>query len=365
MMTTLLPLENAIDQHLRNDGSAAAPTLETFTTLCQQVLVDMSVVYKQYMSKAVLDQSTNQAHLILTHLSDKLSDTPAASNHMRVLQTLINQFEQYYGQHIKAENPIAHYQSQQLQALVAKRLPDITTQLKRKAVPIPYLDELVYAMASLFQPGKLPELQHYHRSYITRLLDALEHMANDQRDKPWPERFISLLVNIDFNYMGFYNRWADLQNAQLDIALTQGNVAAILMQMDIKLAWYRTKTQLAYDPYNRSLLHYMQEYLRFKKKEIKLSTESQASSAYAFIPLQLNGNQAKLFFHACYAVGLYDASSKEEAAKFVAQHIRTDFGTVLSPHSLRKYDKDKLAPHADFVIRKLKAMTKYLEDDFR
>lgn len=73
----------------------------------------------------------------------------------------------------------------------------------------------------------------------------------------------------------------------------------------------------------------------------------------------------QLFFHACYAVGLYDASSKEEAAKFVAQHIRTDFGTVLSPHSLRKYDKDKLAPHADFVIRKLQAMTKFLEDDFR
>lgn len=365
MMSTLSILQEAVEQYVSAEGTNLLVTAESIDTFCNQVLSDMSVVYRQCTSLEMASQDANQCYVFLIQIIDKLWGKPHLLPIFYSLHDMLCKFEHRYGHYIKPCNSLPLYQQQHLQEEVNKRLPDLIDKLHKKSIPNIYLDELDYAMKSLFHPGKMPELRYDHCKYIPKFLGALEAMADDQRSKPWSDRFTRLLVNLNFNYMGFYNRWESKQNEQFDAANLQGTVHAALIGLESELNQYGTTNQLAYHPDHKSLLEHMWDYLQMQKKRIKRVDGNEMQRLYPFIPLRLNGHQSKLFFHAFCAAHLFPTTRKEDSAKAVAANIRTESGTALTFQSLNRYDRDKLAPHAPFVIRKLKEMTLFLEDDFK
>ncbi|MBE8722159.1 hypothetical protein C4F40_15630 [Sphingobacterium sp. Ka21] len=364
-MSTLSILQEAVDQHVSVEATHLSVAAESVDTLCNQVLSDMSAVYRQCASLDMAAQDANQCYVFLTRIIDKLWGKPHLLQVSGALHDLLCKFEHRYGHYIKSCSTLPLYQQQVLHDEVARRLPDLIDKLHKKSIPHIYLDELDYAMKSLFHPGKIPELHYSHRTYLPRFLGALEAMADDERSKPWTDRFITLLVNLNFNYMGFYNRWESKQNEQFDAANLQGTVHEGLIRLESELKQYGNANQLAYHLDHKPLLEHMWDYLQMQKKRVKHADGNEMQRLYPFIPLRLNGHQSKLFFHAFCAADLFPITRKEDSAKAVATNIRTESGTALTFQSLNRYDRDKLAPHAPFVIRKLKEMTLFLEDDFK
>ena len=364
-MSTLSILQEAVDQYVSVEATHLSVTADSVDRVCKQVLSDMSAVYRQRTSLDMAAQDANQCYVFLIQIIDKLWGKAHLLHIFDSLQDLLCKFEHRYGHYIKPCNTLPLYQQQILQDEVARRLPALINKLHKKSIPHIYLDELDYAMKSLFHPGKMPELRYDHRTYLPKFIGALEAMADDKRSKPWTDRFTKLLVNLNFNYMGFYNRWESKQNEQFDAANLQGTVHDALIRLESELKQYGTPNQLAYHPEHKPLLDHMWDYLQMQKKRAKRTDANEMQRLYPFIPLRLNGHQSKLFFHAFCAADLFPTTRKEDSAKAVAANIRTESGTALTFQSLNRYDRDKLGPHAPFVIRKLKEMTLFLEDDFK
>src|SRR5690606_10727011 len=147
----------------------------------------------------------------------------------------------------------------------------------QKNIPAVYLAELSSAINSLFTVGKLPELKFSHRHYLHTFLTALEEMAADQRKKDWTTRFLHILINYNFNHIGFFNRWKELQACLLsDEHLDQKNLS-LLQKQGEDLQFHIRVPSYSYDPLRPALATYMQDYLRTTLDVIKNKIEENPS----------------------------------------------------------------------------------------
>lgn len=365
MIASLYILQEALSDYLAKEGMDQSQLSHSLHMLCKQTMHDISLKYGEYSKTELAMQACNQCYVILVHLLDLIQQSTSTEMLIHPLQLLLQSFKLHYGLQLDPDNSLAIYEQVTLEDSIQGQLPELLDKLQRKGIPAYYLDELHYAMDSLFHPDKLPELKLYHQHYLPKFIGALAQLADDERDKDWPTRFVNILVTYNFNYMGFYNRWEKQQDPLLQEAMVQGTIEEKLLQLEMVLNRYSRMPNLSFTLHDKSLLHYMKAYLRIKKKQIKYQVEQGLLDNQSFILLNMNANEAKLLFHGLYSVKMFIASSKEEAAKYVAPNIRTRAGTSITSASLAKYDKEKLEAHAHIVIRKVKEMLKVMEDQFR
>lgn len=365
MISTLLILQRSIDQYQDFDNADLLIKEDTLADLCHNILVEQAQIYRQSPNKDIAESMSNLCYRFLVQLLNETYTLPKADKLFTAISHLMNSFELFYGQHIQPDNVLAQYEVERLQYYVKDRLGTILLQLKKKDINTVFLDEIQNAMDSLFKNDKNPQLQYYHRQYIPRLIQTLGQMANDCRPKNWQYRLIATLVGFNFNYLGFYNRWAQYQDELLGQAAANGKSKEALLSLEKEISTYQQHAQMGYNMHDRDLKAYMQEYLRLERKQLKHAQDFTSDPAYSFIPFNANGNQIKLLFHVFYKVDLFVAENKEEAAKHIAPNIRTREGNPLTVQSLAKHDKTKLEDQYPSVIRKLKETVKILEEEYR
>lgn len=365
MISTISPLQEAVEQQLLASRSELSRPELSIDVLCAQTLSEMASVYRQSHNHDTMAQDINQCYVSISLMLDMFVLYAPSHLYFQSIDTMLCRFEQRYGHYIQPGTTLSLHRQEQLKKEVARRLPQITDKLLQKKISTVYLDELSYAMDSLFSSGKVPELCYAHLSYLPKLFDALENMADDVRDKAWADRYIHLMIRFNFNHMGFYNRWKDEQNELFEAALLEGTIAEELIRLEAQLKQYSTNKKMAFCQQHKPLLNHMWDYLSIQKKRIKQRVGTDESTEQAAITLQLNGHQTKLLFHVFYAVGLFPAGTKEEIAKTVAPHIRTAADIRLSAQSLSKYDREKLINHAPYLTRKVKLMLEFLEQNFK
>ncbi|MFD2555233.1 hypothetical protein [Sphingobacterium tabacisoli] len=365
MTSTLLILQRNIDQYHDFGEADFFVKEDALAELCHNILVEQAHIYRQSPNKDIAESMSDRCYRLLTQLLNETYALPKADKLFTAISHLMNSFELCYGQHIQPDNILALCEVDRLHCYVKDRLGPILLQLKNKGIRAIFLDEIQHAMDSLFENDKNPQLQYYHRQYIPRLIQTLGQMASDCRPKNWQYRLIATLVGFNFNYLGFYNRWAQYQDELLEQAAANGKSKEALLSLEKEICTYQQHAQIGYNIHDRDLKAYMQEYLRLERKQLKQAQDITSASAYSFIPFNANGNQLKLLFHVFYKVDLFAAENKEEAAKHIAPNVRTREGNPLTVQSLAKHDKAKLEDQYPFVIRKLKDTVKILEEEYR
>lgn len=369
MINVLTILQEAVDKQHLVDTVVTAQQVEAIDQLCKQTLQDMAVIYRHCSSIEVASEHVNQCYNFLKNLLDDLWLAPSMLVLFNSLSAFQQRFEQRYGQYIQPSNLLPLHRQQQLQDEVNDRLPLIIKKLSKKAITACYLEEVSFGMISLFQSSKLPELCYAHQSYIPKLLDSLENMADDKRDKKWCERFVTLLVNLNFNYSGFCNRLVE-QIDQHILPMSSKEAKEYLIERIAKVENEAQHPLFAFSLHRPHLLDYLHKHYSHRLKcleehEYDINSEDPEQDKTSFITLELNSYQINLFFHASHAVKILPKGSKEESAKIVAAALRTANGVKLSAANLSKYDKEKLLPHAPYMIRKFKDMAKFLEQHFK
>lgn len=358
-------MQEAVEQQLLDSSSVHPRSGQTIDELCTKVLSEMASIYRQSHNPDTMAQDINQCYVSISLMLDMFVLYAPSHPYFQSIDTMLRRFEQRYGHYIQPGTTLSLHRQEQLKKEVARRLPQITGKLLQKKISTAYLDELSYAMDSLFNSGKMPELCYAHLSYLPKLFDALENMADDERDKAWADRYVHLMIRFNFNHMGFYNRWKDEQNELFEAALLEGTISEELIRLEAQLNQYSTNKKMAFSRQHKPLLNHMWDYLSIQKKRIKQRVGTEETTEQPAITLQLNGHQTKLLFHTFYAVGLFPVGTKEEIAKTVAPHIRTAADIRLSAQSLSKYDREKLINHAPYLIRKVKLMLEFLEQNFK
>lgn len=369
MMTALSIVQEAIEPYTLHNTLATAQQAVAIDQLCKQTLEDMASIYRQYSSLEIASQHVNQCYIFLTNLLDELWLAPSMLLLFNSIAGFQQRFEQRYSQCILAGNVLPLHQQQQLQDEVNQRLPLLIKKLSKKAITPCYLEEISFGMSSLFQTSKLPELCYAHQSYIPKLLDSLENMADDKRDKKWCERFVTLLVNLNFNYSGFCNRLSEQIDKHI-LDMSSKEAKEFLNERIAKVENEAQHPSFAFSLHRPHLLAYLHKHYSHRLKSIEeheydSNYEDPAEDKTSFITLELNSYQINLFFHASHAVKILPKGSKEESAKIVAEGVRTANGVKLSAANLSKYDKEKLLPHAPYMIRKFKDMARFLEQHFK
>ncbi|MBL1411517.1 hypothetical protein [Sphingobacterium faecale] len=365
MISTLTPLQDAVEQQLSGSVGTLTKPSPPIDGLCAQALSEMASIYRQPHNHDTIVQDINQCYVSINLMLDMFGLYNPAHPYFQSIDTMLSRFELRYRHYIQPGTTLSLHRQEQLKKEVARRLPQITGKLIQKKINTAYLDELSYAMDSLFNSGKMPELCYAHLSYLPKLLDALKNMADDVRDKAWADRYIHLMIRFNFNHMGFFNRWKDEQDQLFEAALLEGTIADELIRLEAQLKQYSTNTEMAFCLQDKPLLNHMSDYLSIQKKRIKQRVGIDERTEQPPITLQLNGHQTKLLFHTFYAVGLFPVGTKEEIAKTVAPNIRTAADIQLSAQSLSKYDREKMINHAPYLIRKVKLMLEFLEQNFK
>lgn len=210
MISTLYPLQQAIDRlQTVDDEHTSQKAAEEIVQVCDSIQIEAVLAYRKYKNANAAQLAFQQYHRKLIRLQVVIYTQLKLHNNTHItliinkINSLIEEHEIIYFDHLDLATPLpAHYQDQ-LAEQVYSVLPDISARLLDKGILHCYISELAHAMDSLFTRDKLPTICYHHRYYIPQLLNALKQLAFDKRQKSWLYRFIELLINYNFNYMGF------------------------------------------------------------------------------------------------------------------------------------------------------------------
>src|SRR3546814_159777 len=187
---------------------------------------------------------------------------------MAAVGKLLNYHERLYHDLLDPAEPLPAFHAGTLKMSVYDALPALVQQLEAKKVPSPYLSELRHAMDTLFAEGKPPLLTYHHRTYLPHLIGMLKQLAGDRRQKDWSKRFVESLVNYNFNYMGFFNRWQEARDGELEAARKDGSTPALVSGWYDTLQHHTPIPDLAFVPRQPSLLEHMTLYVCAKASAV-------------------------------------------------------------------------------------------------
>src|SRR5690606_32632614 len=216
---------------------------------------------------------------------------------------------------LDATEALPAFRAEKLKASVYETLPPVVEQLRNKQVPSLYLDELGYAVDALFTESKPPLLTYHHGSYLPGFIGLLQQLADDDRPKDWPKRFVEALVNYNFNYMGFFNRWQEASDAEFAAASKTGRTPQLVSDWYDTLQHHTPVPDLAFVPRLPSLLDHMAVYIGTKATTLLGTQETPAHEPSAAIVTSLNSGLLSLDFHYRYKIGYYSYANKLEATK--------------------------------------------------
>lgn len=272
---------------------------------------------------------------------------------LTALEQLLERIEFLFKNDIDPTTNLPCHYRDKISTYVYNRIPAIFDRLAKKNIPLVYLHEIHSAIDSLFEEGKIPYIQYRHQEYLIQLLDALAQLAEDNRQrKNWHCRFLILMINFNFNHMGFFNRWKEFY--QTDPIFMEN-----LLRFPKHFSCIR---DFAYDSNRSSLLKLMCEYV-----QTELSQSQQTSSEKddeQFIHSNFNGKELKLWLHLCVKANITRSSEKKEVAAEFSKLIKTKEGILLTPHTLTKMDKSVEYAAAVRILRTLNNMQAELRELF-
>lgn len=371
MISTLGILQEAIDKlKATQDGKSLHEAAQEALCVCENIHTEAILIYRQYQNIDMARFAFQQYHRKLIRLQAivysllKLHNNTHITLVINKINKLIEEHEIIYFDHLDLATPLPTHYQDQLAEQVHAALPDISARLLDKGILHCYISELAYAMDSLFARDKLPTICYHHRYYIPQLLNALKQLAFDKRQKSWLHRFIELLINYNFNYMGFFNRWREQQDQHLQQAILQEKSGEYFRLSKQALRHYSPPSQMAFDLRHSSLLEYMRDYVSSQKRDYKQAQHEAEMAHPSALHTSLSSLEMTIDFHYKYKFNYYPHPTKREAAKAYAQAHRSKTGQYISPHTLEKLDKKELEAAATKMRSKLLKIAQQIKEDF-
>jgi hypothetical protein len=356
MITSLYPLMLLIETFAHISPSSRTKQLEAIASACTEHLNDALALHRQYTHADQAIRGIQLYHTQLLRLHEVLytcCDLSISEEHNAILRVeeLLESVEFLFKKDINPLTPLPQHHEKRIRQYIDLHLEDSLERLRLKQIPQAYLDEVHSAIESLFQRGKIPYLQYHHQQYLVQLIDALRQLAQDERQhKNWPSRFLILMINFNFNHIGFLNRWKEFYEA--DPAATDN-----LLRYP---QHFSAIPGFAYDPNRSTLLMLMCQYIETESADDK----SSSAVPYRFIHSNLNGKELKLWLHLCVKAKVMRSSEKKEAAEEFSKLVKTKEGILLSIHSLTKMDRGSEFPAAVHLRKVLKTMLNELHEKF-
>ncbi|WP_144062770.1 hypothetical protein [Sphingobacterium paucimobilis] len=265
---------------------------------------------------------------------------------------------------LPSNTPPLHLQ-QLLSGEVERRLPAICDKLAEKAIPESYILELEFALKTLFNPCKQPFCNYAHLSYLPQLLDGLEDMAHDDRDKAWTDRFVFLMIRFNFNYPGFFNRWMEQVAQSLQPLDTAHERQQYLAYIEHQLQLSYCSTDFCFDQLREPLLEQMRLYVSSILEKLEDSSDDITLEEDTALLTTLSGDELNLLFYYLYKAKVFDYPSKRETAKAFATFIHSKTNRRISYKTLEKFEKAALEASAIKMRRLLTSIIKAIDHDFR
>ncbi len=359
MLVLLHELEFAVDLH-GTDGYDDA----YIAGLCLQLITAIPREFRQYPDQEIAKADFLRYHRALVGLCNRVYRS--FSEIVRTaIRDLLVRHEKLYHDLIDPQQPLPCAYMEGLKAEIYADLPQLAAQLAQKCVPQEYVTELRHAADSLFTAAKRPVLTYHYRTYLPDFFGMLGQLANDARDKKWPERFVESLVNYNFNYMGFFNRWRERREAEFQAARNAGNVQALLSGWHDVLQHYTPVPGLAFIPGQASLLEHMTVFLCAKAASLLDWKDGQSVAAAPVLKTTHNSKIQSLDFRYRYKQGLYPYRNMEEAAKdYSATHL-SKTGRHISPHTLQRSDTLEMEDAVHIYLQQLTKMIEEIRSDFK
>ncbi|PRD48530.1 AbiH family protein [Sphingobacterium haloxyli] len=369
MINALHILQEAVNHYKQWFAAESAESAESLQLAlqhaCEQTLTEINNLYRQYTEHQLAEHAVQHCHRLLTNMHNTLhEERPADSMLLELLAAMIEQYELSYESYLLHTSTLSRYAEKELREAVLLRLKNVLPSLRKKNIPAVYLAELSSAINSLFTAGKLPELKFSHRHYLSVFLTALEEMAADSRKKDWATRFLHILINYNFNHMGFFNRWKELQAKLLSEKHSHQDHIRLLRQQEDDLRLHIPVPTYSYDPLRPSLASYMSEHVRATIVSIQTAIEENPLLDEEVLLSTLSADEMCVIFHATYHANLFPHSTKREAAKSFATNIRSKTGRKISYKTLVKFDRPALEPAANSSRKKVKLMLHFIEREF-
>lgn len=357
MIVSLHPLTLMIETLGRLEAKEIPERLSSISVACQHNFVEALQAHRQAHSVEAAGQAVQLYHAQLLRLHQKL-DSFLRNNciedrtAINALEELLERIEFLFKKDIDPRTALPSHYRDKVKNYVNSHIHSIFEKLARKKIPQAYLDEILSAIDSLFEDGKIPYIQYHHQHYLPHLIDALRQLADDSRQgKNWHFRFLVLMVNLNFNHMGFFNRWKEMYDE--DASFTEG-----LLRYP---KHFSCIPDFAYDNNRRSLLKLMCEYVQAGNRQLQ---PAGAAGAEQFIHSNFNGKELKLWLHLCVKADITRSSEKKEVAQEFSRLVKTREGTLLSTHSLTKMDRAAEYAAAVRLRKVLKTMLSELHEKF-
>lgn len=320
--------------------------LYSISVACSDNFAESLQAYRQFNSVDTARQAVRLYHTQLLRLHQILSRFCSCrhiEDHtaLAALEELLERIEFLFKNDIDPNTSLPSHYRHKIRTYVDSDIRGIFAKLANKRIPQVYLDEIFSAINSLFEEGKMPYIQYRHQDYLIQFLDALRQLAKDDRNnKNWPYRFLVLMVNFNFNHMGFFNRWKEMY--QDDPSFMDG-----LLRFPKHFSCIR---DFAYNSNSTSLLKLMCEYVQNKNHGSQHAAIDQTEQ---YLHSNLNGKELTLWMHLCVTSGVTQSSEKKEVAYEFSKLIKTKDGKLLSQHSLTKSDKNaeyEAAANIDHIL---------------
>ena len=327
---------------------------------------DVSVAFQQSLERCATPEMLaikfNQYH----HKVDSIIDRqPWPAPIRQALDQLLDELLDGRTALVDADRPLPHHERECLQELVDRQLPVICTAIERHGLPAVYPQEIRHALSNLFDEKALPQLTYRHKTYVPLLIDQGMKLTTKRTSARRKHHLLELLVNCNLNYMGIFERWRELREAEITVAAKKGAVGAYLQQWQQTIAHYNPKPGIAFDPDNASLHAHMQIYLRDCRERLEQRQRLPGiNKPWMRLLTKLLIGDLAIRFRYFFLAGDFDYPTQQEAAEVFCEAYEGKGGKRLTVHGLTKFDKEALYSPARKFYRLLGRMRKMLEEDF-
>ncbi|MEN5057811.1 hypothetical protein [Sphingobacterium kitahiroshimense] len=332
MIVSLQSLTLQVETLGRLDAKEIPSRLYSISVASSDNFSESLHAYRQAGSVDTARQAVRLYHTQLLRLHQKLNNfcldrNIADRSALSALEELLERIEFLFKNDIDPGTILPNHYQHKIRTYVENHIHSIFDRLANKQIPQVYLDEILSAINSLFEEGKIPYIQYRHQDYLIQFVDALHQLAKDDRsNKNWQFRFLVLMINFNFNHMGFFNRWKEMYMD--DPSFMDG-----LLRFPKHFSCIRG---FAYNNNSTSLLKLMCEYVQTKTNG---SHHAAIDQVEQYLHSNLNGKELTLWMDLCVKAGVTQSSEKKEVAYEFSKLIKTKDGKLLSTHSLTKSDK--------------------------
>ncbi|SEM26537.1 hypothetical protein SAMN05216436_10340 [bacterium A37T11] len=181
---------------------------------------DLSTALDACARAAVLRIKFNKYHRRLVRMANRYPWPPEIG---LALQECLNSLEEDYPDLIDPDETLPRHEKELLVQLVDRHLPVVCRAIEERKLPNVYAQEIRSAFRALFDEDKLPELTYRHKRYIPQLIRASLRLGAEKVSSRWKQHLLELFVNYNLNFMGIYNRWKELRDAEFAAAAEKGD----------------------------------------------------------------------------------------------------------------------------------------------